>query len=171
MSRRRKSSPIWPYLCVLACLFVLSITAPRARERIARHRSLSRVFTESPAPRAEAAQPRDAFRRARGGADRAGSRQRIDCPPVGQPATTGRGTAGRRTASGDGAVRAGATAAARGRHAQHRARENRRRAGAGRSARTGGSAATRHPRARNHREDSGGPRWTPQLPTRRRPTS
>ncbi len=48
---RRKSSQrnaIWPYLGVLACLFVLSVTAPRAWERIARKAPLD---TEPARPR------------------------------------------------------------------------------------------------------------------------
>ena len=40
----KKRSPIWPYLGILACLFVLSVTAPRAWDRMARHASLERVL-------------------------------------------------------------------------------------------------------------------------------
>ncbi len=40
--RRRQKSPLWPYLCVLGCLFVLSITAPRAWQRMAREQDESR---------------------------------------------------------------------------------------------------------------------------------
>ncbi len=40
MKKKSKSSPIWPYLGILGCLFLLSLTAPRAWERRAQ-RSLS----------------------------------------------------------------------------------------------------------------------------------
>lgn len=40
----KKRSPIWPYLGILACLFVLSVTAPRAWDRMARRESLERVL-------------------------------------------------------------------------------------------------------------------------------
>jgi len=33
MKKKSKSSPIWPYLGILGCLFLLSLTAPRAWER------------------------------------------------------------------------------------------------------------------------------------------
>ena len=40
----KHKSPIWPYLGILACLFALSVTAPRAWHRIARHEPLSNIF-------------------------------------------------------------------------------------------------------------------------------
>src|SRR6185503_17881716 len=54
----KKRSPIWPYLGILVCLFVLSVTAPRAWDRMARHESLARMLANrkakaretSPAP-------------------------------------------------------------------------------------------------------------------------
>ena len=39
---QKPTSPTWPFLSLLACLFVLSITAPKAWERIARSGSLAR---------------------------------------------------------------------------------------------------------------------------------
>lgn len=51
---RNSRSPAWPFLSILACLFVLSITAPRAWERIAHH-SAAR-FGKRTAP---AEQPQD----------------------------------------------------------------------------------------------------------------
>jgi hypothetical protein len=36
MKKTKKNSPIWPYLGILACLFLLSLTAPRAWDRHAR---------------------------------------------------------------------------------------------------------------------------------------
>src|SRR5262249_39240873 len=33
MKKSKKKSPIWPYLGILACLFLLSVTAPRAWDR------------------------------------------------------------------------------------------------------------------------------------------
>ncbi len=39
----KKQSPIWPYLVVLACLFVLSVTAPRAWERMARQQGVGHL--------------------------------------------------------------------------------------------------------------------------------
>ena len=34
--RYKQQAPIWPLMCILSCLFVLSVTAPRSWERIAR---------------------------------------------------------------------------------------------------------------------------------------
>lgn len=34
--RYKQPAPIWPLMCILSCLFVLSVTAPRSWERIAR---------------------------------------------------------------------------------------------------------------------------------------
>ena len=59
--KSKKTSPIWPYLSILACLFVLCVTAPRAWDRMARHETLShapsgrtsRVAQVPIAPRAE----------------------------------------------------------------------------------------------------------------------
>ena len=42
--KSKPQSPIWPYLGILACLFVLSITAPRAWERMARKQTLSQIL-------------------------------------------------------------------------------------------------------------------------------
>ena len=42
--KSKQQSPVWPYLGILACLFVLSITAPRAWKRMARQESLSHVL-------------------------------------------------------------------------------------------------------------------------------
>ena len=39
-------SPIWPYLGILACLFVLSVTAPRAWDRMARQETPSNLLAE-----------------------------------------------------------------------------------------------------------------------------
>lgn len=38
--KRKKQSPLWPYLGILTCLFVLSVTAPRAWERLGRKQAL-----------------------------------------------------------------------------------------------------------------------------------
>jgi hypothetical protein len=43
--KSKPKSPIWPYLGILACLFVLSITAPRAWDRMAREQSLQRMLS------------------------------------------------------------------------------------------------------------------------------
>jgi hypothetical protein len=40
----KQESPVWPYLGILACLFVLSITAPRAWDRLARHETLNHAL-------------------------------------------------------------------------------------------------------------------------------
>ncbi|MEX2115139.1 MAG: hypothetical protein WD845_18240, partial [Pirellulales bacterium] len=42
--RSKPQSPIWPYLGILACLFVLSVTAPRAWDRLARHEPLGQFL-------------------------------------------------------------------------------------------------------------------------------
>ncbi len=42
--KSKQQSPVWPYLGILACLFVLSITAPRAWDRMARQETLSQVL-------------------------------------------------------------------------------------------------------------------------------
>jgi len=42
--KSKQQSPIWPYLGILACLFVLSITAPRAWNRAAHDESLHRAL-------------------------------------------------------------------------------------------------------------------------------
>ncbi len=52
----KKRSPVWPYLGILACLFVLSVTAPRAWDRMARHESLQQVL-ESRKPQVVESQP------------------------------------------------------------------------------------------------------------------
>ncbi|HEX3726784.1 MAG TPA: hypothetical protein VHV08_11105, partial [Pirellulales bacterium] len=43
--KSKSKSPIWPYLAVLACLFALSITAPRAWDRISRQENLSQMIS------------------------------------------------------------------------------------------------------------------------------
>jgi hypothetical protein len=43
--KSKQQSPIWPYLGILACLFVLSITAPRAWDRMARQETLSQMLS------------------------------------------------------------------------------------------------------------------------------
>lgn len=43
--KSKKTSPIWPYLSILACLFVLCVTAPRAWDRMARHETLSHALS------------------------------------------------------------------------------------------------------------------------------
>src|SRR5689334_1504650 len=48
--RSKPQSPIWPYLGILACLFVLSITAPRAWDRLARKEPVGQFLAERPAP-------------------------------------------------------------------------------------------------------------------------
>src|ERR1700730_812324 len=40
----KQQSPVWPYLGILACLFVLSVTAPRAWDRMARKETLRQVL-------------------------------------------------------------------------------------------------------------------------------
>ena len=42
--KSKPKSPIWPYLGILACLFVLSVTAPRAWDRMARDRALEPIL-------------------------------------------------------------------------------------------------------------------------------
>ena len=42
--KSRQQSPIWPYLVILACLFLLSVTAPRAWDRMARQETLSHAL-------------------------------------------------------------------------------------------------------------------------------
>ncbi|MGD9723843.1 MAG: hypothetical protein AB7O59_20775 [Pirellulales bacterium] len=46
--KRKPQSPIWPYLGILACLFVLSVTAPRAWDRLARPKTNSQVARDVP---------------------------------------------------------------------------------------------------------------------------
>ena len=46
----KRKSPVWPYLGILACLFVLSITAPRAWDRMGRQETLSPVSARKAAP-------------------------------------------------------------------------------------------------------------------------
>ncbi len=41
----RGQGPIWPYLAILACLFVLSVSAPRAWDRMRREETLSHALT------------------------------------------------------------------------------------------------------------------------------
>ncbi len=48
MRKKRKKSPIWPYLGILACLFLLSLTAPRAWDRHARRELPARTVCETP---------------------------------------------------------------------------------------------------------------------------
>jgi hypothetical protein len=50
--KSKKRSPIWPYLGILACLFVLSVTAPRAWDRMAHKQFASdgQINREPPAP-------------------------------------------------------------------------------------------------------------------------
>src|SRR5262245_39752845 len=43
--RPKRTNPIWPYLGILACLFLLSVTAPRAWERMARRARPMQVRT------------------------------------------------------------------------------------------------------------------------------
>ena len=45
---KRKKSPIWPYLGILACLFLLSLTAPRAWDRHTRRESVTGLSAEAP---------------------------------------------------------------------------------------------------------------------------
>ncbi|MBI3836484.1 MAG: hypothetical protein HY288_00945 [Planctomycetia bacterium] len=51
----KQQSPVWPYLGILACLFVLSVTAPRAWDRMARKDTLRQVLSERQ-PRSAASQ-------------------------------------------------------------------------------------------------------------------
>jgi hypothetical protein len=51
--KSKQQSPVWPYLGILACLFVLSVTAPRAWDRMARQETLRQVLLDRK-PRAEA---------------------------------------------------------------------------------------------------------------------
>ena len=41
--KRKQQSPIWPYLGILACLFVLSLTAPRAWDRMSRPETIAHL--------------------------------------------------------------------------------------------------------------------------------
>src|SRR5438445_688823 len=51
MINSKRQSPVWPYLGILACLFMLSITAPRAWDRMGRQETLSHlVSTRKAAP-------------------------------------------------------------------------------------------------------------------------
>jgi hypothetical protein len=43
--RLKQKSPVWPYLGILTCLFVLTVTAPRAWDRMARKESLRQVLS------------------------------------------------------------------------------------------------------------------------------
>ncbi len=54
--KRKKQSPLWPYLGILTCLFVLSVTAPRAWVRLERKASLDQVLQQE-VRRPIAAQP------------------------------------------------------------------------------------------------------------------
>jgi hypothetical protein len=45
--KAKPQSPIWPYLGILACLFVLSITAPRAWDRLAHKEPVTRLLAAS----------------------------------------------------------------------------------------------------------------------------
>ena len=47
--RSKKQSPTWPYLGILVCLFILSINAPRAWQRIAHQESMSGYLSEQQA--------------------------------------------------------------------------------------------------------------------------
>lgn len=59
IAERQEST--WPFLCILACLFVLSATAPRAWERIARHETCAEMLqTESRRTTADKANGGDA---------------------------------------------------------------------------------------------------------------
>ena len=42
----KRKSPIWPYLGILACLFALSLAAPRSWERIARRPTANKLLSE-----------------------------------------------------------------------------------------------------------------------------
>ncbi len=44
---RKQRESTWPFLCILACLFVLSATSPRPWQRIARSKSIGEVLEES----------------------------------------------------------------------------------------------------------------------------
>lgn len=41
--KKKQQSPIWPYLGILACLFVLSLTAPRAWDRMSRPETIAHL--------------------------------------------------------------------------------------------------------------------------------
>jgi hypothetical protein len=43
--RLKQKSPVWPYLGILTCLFVLSVTAPRAWDSMARKETLRQVLS------------------------------------------------------------------------------------------------------------------------------
>ncbi len=45
--KAKPQSPIWPYLGILACLFVLSITAPRAWDRLAHKEPIAQLLAAS----------------------------------------------------------------------------------------------------------------------------
>jgi len=55
MKKSKRRSPIWPYLGILGCLFLLSLSAPRAWERGPRRASLEHVKQPARAARAESA--------------------------------------------------------------------------------------------------------------------
>ncbi len=48
--RTQPRSPIWPYLGILACLFILSVTAPRAWDRLARKEPLGQFLAARKPP-------------------------------------------------------------------------------------------------------------------------
>jgi hypothetical protein len=48
MKKAKKNSPIWPYLGILACLFLLSLTAPRAWDRHVRREPVKAASTPAP---------------------------------------------------------------------------------------------------------------------------
>jgi hypothetical protein len=50
MKKSRQQSPIWPYLAVLSCLFVLSLAAPRAWQRKAQQIGRTGVEVRDPRP-------------------------------------------------------------------------------------------------------------------------
>ena len=41
---RQRQETTWPFLCVLGCLFILCLAAPRAWQRVAQHRSAAEIL-------------------------------------------------------------------------------------------------------------------------------
>lgn len=77
---RRRQTPTWPFLLVLVCLFVLSLTAPRSWEKLAPKRQF--------ASRAKFVRPSrslDTFDRRLDGDSAAPADQVVEAPPVSSP--------------------------------------------------------------------------------------
>ncbi len=82
--RSKRHSPVWPYLGILACLFVLCITAPRAWHRMARQDPASHVPRRGQFPRRET---REAVRYEKLEGDELTARQELDDAKLREPRT------------------------------------------------------------------------------------